>query len=138
MKYLTFEQIPVWQKAHELTLYVYKVTASFPKTEMYGLISQIQRSSSSIPANIAEGFYRSSTKELVQYLFIARGSIGETKYHLRLARDLKYLKEQDYIFLINEYENVGKQLNGWIKSLKEKIDHRSSIINHQKKGGDNN
>ena len=121
MKYTSFEQLPIWGKAHELILFIYKLTETFPKSEIYGLTSQLRRSASSIPANIAEGFYRNSTKELVQFLYITRGSLGETKYHLRLSKDLNYLMQKDYEYLISEYEIIGKQLNGWIKSLKNKV-----------------
>ena len=122
-KFYTVDDIPVWQLSHQLTLNVYKLTEKFPKTETYGLISQIRRSSSSIPANITEGFYRNSTKELIQFLYNARGSYGETLYHLRLAKDLGFINESEYINIIENYVSLGKQLNGWIKSLKTKINH---------------
>lgn len=120
-KYQSVEEVPVWQKAHELALLVYKLTEKFPKTELYGLIAQLRRACASIPANISEGFYRNSTKELLQFLYNARGSLGEVLYHLRLAKDLGYLKEKEYTLLRNGYDEVGKQLNGWIKSLRSKL-----------------
>ena len=98
-KYISYEEVPVWKLAHELTLVIYKVTNKFPKQEIFGLITQIRKSSSSIPANIVEGFYRNTTKELLSYLFNARGSCGETLYHLRLASDLKYLSNREYATL---------------------------------------
>lgn len=120
-KYQSVEEVPVWEKSHELTLLIYKVTDKFPKREIYGLTSQLRRSSSSIPANISEGFYRKSTRELLQFLYTARGSCGETLYHIKLAKDLGYLREVDYKLLKNGYHEVGRQLNGWIKSLRSKI-----------------
>ena|SRR3989338_1035284 len=120
-KFQTVEDVPVWQKSHELTLLIYKLTKEYPRDELYGLISQIKRSSSSIPANITEGFYKNTTKELIQFLFNARGSCGETIYHLKLSFDLKYIKEKDYLFLRKEYENVNMQLNSWMKSLRSRI-----------------
>jgi four helix bundle protein len=120
-KYKTVEELPVWQKAHELTLLVYKATEKFPKSEMYGLTSQIRRSSSSIGANISEGFSRNSTKELLQFLYNARGSCAETLYHLRLSNDLHYLKLGVYRRLALGYDEVGKQLNGWISSLRKRL-----------------
>jgi len=122
-KYLKVEDIPVYNLAHELVLEIYKLTYKFPKSEIFGLISQLRRSSSSIPANIAEGFYRNSTKELIQFLYNARGSVGETIYHLKLAYDLKYISKKEFDVLTNSYNVVGMQLNGWIKSLKAKLDH---------------
>jgi len=122
-KYNTVEDTPVWQLSHKLTLDVYKLTENFPKTEAYGLTSQIRRSASSVPANITEGFYRNSTKELVQFLYNARGSYGETLYHLRLAKDLRFITETEYDDVMESYNLMGKQLNGWIKSLRVKINN---------------
>lgn len=87
-------------------------------------MSQIRRSASSIGANIAEGFERNTTKELVQFLYNARGSCAETRFHLRLSYDLKYMNEQEYSHLRGILGEVGKQLNGWISSLKRKLDLR--------------
>lgn len=119
--YQSAEEVPVWQKAHELVILVYKVTECFPKKEVYGLTSQLRRSSMSIAANISEGFYRNSTKELLQFLYNARDSLGETLYHLRLSRDLKYLREKEYQILKEACNEVGRQLNGWVKSLRSKL-----------------
>lgn len=118
------EDVPVWQLSHKLTLEVYKLTEQFPKSEIYGLTSQIRRSASSIPANITEGFYRNTTKELIQFLYNARGSYGETLYHLRLATDLGFINKSLYEKILEDYFSVGRQLNGWIKSLKR------LVINH--------
>ena len=123
IQYKTVEGLPVWQKAYQLTLYVYKATKDFPKSEIYGLTSQLRRSSSSIGANISEGFSRNSTKELIQFLYNARGSCAETLYHLKLSKDLNYLDERTYQELKSGYDEVGKQLNGWIPSLRKKLSH---------------
>lgn len=121
MKYQNVEQLPVWQKAHNLTLLIYKATKNFPKSETYGLSSQIRRSSGSIGANISEGFSRKSTKELIQFLYNARGSCAETVYHLRLSKDLDYIDGKVYQEIRSGYDEVGKQLNGWISSLRRKL-----------------
>lgn len=121
IKYKSVEEIPAWQKAHELTLAVYKITKNFPKHELYGLTSQSRRSASSVAANIVEGFNKNTTKELIQFLYNARASCAEAKYHLRLASDLGYLNNKDHSPLKNGYDELGKQLNGWISSLKRKI-----------------
>ena len=84
-----FKQLKVWSKAHEATLFLYRVTQQFPKEELFGLTSQIRRAASSMGANIAEGCGRRSDKELARFLGIARGSAVELEYHLLLARDLK-------------------------------------------------
>ncbi len=120
-KYKTFQELPVWKDAHESTLLIFKTSANFPKSELYGLISQIRRSASSVPTNIAEGFYRKTTKELVKFLYIARGSCGETIYHLILARDLKYLRKGEFDNLNQRYNDLARQLNNWINSLKRRL-----------------
>ena len=115
----SFTNLDVWQKAHDLTLSIYKLTEDLPKEERYRLGDQIRRSASSIPANIAEGQARQTTQEYIQFLYQARGSLAETKYHLRLAKDLGYIQEEKYESLIDNYDSVGKMLNGLINSLKE-------------------
>jgi len=112
-----FEDLKVWQKSHELVLDVYKITRQFPKEEKIGLISQIQRSTVSVAANIAEGSKRRHLKEYIQMLSISHGSLSETEYYLLLARDLKYLSDTKYEELFNLSEEIGRMLNGLIKSL---------------------
>jgi four helix bundle protein len=87
-----FHDLKVWQKAHELTLAVYRTTAGFPRQELYGLTSQLRRSCASIPANLAEGCGRNGDAELARFRSIAMGSASELEYHLLLARDLKLVK----------------------------------------------
>jgi four helix bundle protein len=94
-----FRELKVWEKAHHLTLEVYKATTRFPREELYGLTSQIRRSSASIAANIAEGCGRGSAAELGRYLQMAMGSASELEYHLLLARDLKILATPTYELL---------------------------------------
>ena len=91
-----FRNLKVWEKAHLLTLALYKVTASFPRDETYGLASQIRRASSSIPSNIAEGCGREGDPELARFCIIARGSATELEYQLLLARDLNLIQPRDY------------------------------------------
>ena len=86
-----FRQLKVWEKAHQLALQVYKTTVNFPREELYGLTSQIRRSSMSIPTNIAEGCGRHTDAEFARFLQIAMGSASETEYQLLLARDLEFL-----------------------------------------------
>ena len=91
-----FRNLKVWEKAHHLTLALYPVTASFPRDEAYGLASQIRRSASSIPSNIAEGCGREGDPEFARFCIIARGSATELEYQLLLARDLKLIQPKDY------------------------------------------
>ena len=113
-----FRKLKVWQKAHLLTLEVYKATRSFPREELYGVTSQIRRAAASIPANIAEGCGRSGETELARFLQIAMGSASALKYHLLLAHDLKLLTPSRYEHLDNEVSEVKQMLNSLIKKLK--------------------
>ena len=87
-----FHELKVWQKAHQLTLAVYRMTATFPREELYGLTTQLRRSCSSIPANLAEGCGRNGDAEFARFCCIAMGSASELEYHLLLARDLNLIK----------------------------------------------
>jgi four helix bundle protein len=91
-----FRRLNVWQKAHDLTLEVYKATVRFPKEELYALTSQLKRAAASIGANIAEGCGRGSDADFARFLLIAMGSASELEYHLLLARDLQFLPEEKY------------------------------------------
>ena len=86
----------VWQKAHELTLAVYRATTAFPREERYGITSQMRRCVASIPANLAEGRCRQTDRDFARFVGIALGSANETDYYLLLARDLGYIPPQDY------------------------------------------
>ena len=92
----SFKELEVWQKAHQLVLQTYRVTDGFPDKEKYGIVSQVRRSAASVPANIAEGFGRRTTKELLQFLANANGSLEETRYFLLLSCDLGYLAKERY------------------------------------------
>ncbi|MBI3301818.1 MAG: four helix bundle protein [Deltaproteobacteria bacterium] len=112
-----FRELKVWEKAHQLTLAVYKVTVTFPRDEMYGLTSQIRRSCASIPANIAEGCGRGGDGELGRFLQIAMGSASELEYHLLLAHDLGLLNQADYKHLAQEATEVKRMLTSFIQKL---------------------
>ena len=117
--WMHWKDLNVWEKSHELVLEIYKLTSSFPKTEIYGVTSQIRRSASSIPANIVEGQSRNSTKEYLQFLYNARGSLEETRYFLFLSNDLNYIKESDYDKLEENCVETSKMLNGLVKKLRK-------------------
>jgi four helix bundle protein len=112
-----FKKIKVWQKAHYLTLDIYKATQNFPKEEIYGLTSQMRRASSSIPANIAEGCGRSGDAELARFLRIATGSASELEYHILLAYDLKLLSNQSFSRLSDNATEVKRMLSSFLKKL---------------------
>ena len=113
----TFRDLKVWQKAHNLTLRIYKITKKFPKDEKFGIISQLRRSASSIPTNIVEGFKRRSNKEYSYFLNLAESSLEETKYHLILSLDLAYITEKDFRELEELSNEIGKMLYGLQKKL---------------------
>jgi len=113
-----YRELIVWQKAHQTTLMVYRITAMFPKDELYGLTSQIRRASASIPANIAEGSGRESEAEFGRFLQIAAGSASELDYHLLLAHDLKFINEVDYVAVTDILTEVRKMLTALLKRLK--------------------
>jgi four helix bundle protein len=113
-----FRKLQVWEKAHELTLAVYRSTTGFPKDELYGLTSQIRRASSSIPANIAEGCGREGDAEFKRFLQIALGSASELEYHLLLAHDLGYIDQVSYTRLEQNATEVKRMLTGFIQRLK--------------------
>jgi len=114
-----FRQLKVWDKAHQLTLAIYKTTKTFPTEERYGLTSQLRRASSSIPANIAEGCCRGGDRELAQFLQIAMSSAGEVEYHLLLAHHLKYFDKQNYNQLNSNITEVKQMLSSFIKKLRK-------------------
>lgn len=113
-----FRTLKVWEKAHALTLAIYKVTEKFPKQEMYALTSQIQRAAVSVPTNIAEGCGKDSDAELKRYFVIAMGSSSELEYLLLLARDLNYLPEEIHKTLHNDLTEERRMLNAFIQKLK--------------------
>jgi len=114
------EELDVFKIAHKLTLQIYGLTENFPKKEIYGLTSQIRRSAGSVGANLSEGAYRLASSEYKYFVSIARGSAAETRYHLLLAKDLKYIDEKTYWELQEGYDRVIKMLTKLIYSLENK------------------
>lgn len=113
-----FRALQVWQKAHELTLAVYRATAVFPRAELYGLTSQLRRSSASIPANLAEGCGRNGDAELARFCAIAMGSASELEYHLLLAKDLRLVGASQHAELAGRAVEVRRMLAGLRQTLK--------------------
>lgn len=111
-------KLQVWEKAHQLTLAMYKATTTFPQTELYGLTSQIRRASASIPTNIAEGCGRDTETELARFMHIAAGSASELEYHLLLAHDLNFLPDAIYTELHTNITEVKRMLTTFTQKLK--------------------
>ena len=114
MRIERFEDIVAWQKAKNVSAQVYSL---FKSNKDYGFKDQIQRASVSIMNNIAEGFERSSNAEFRQFLYIAKGSCGEVRSMLYLAKELNYLSESEFNSLVNNLLEISKALSGLIKSL---------------------
>jgi four helix bundle protein len=113
-----YKDLLVWEKAHKLTLAVYKITCLFPKEERYGLTSQVRRASASIAANLAEGCGRRSDGEMARYVQIAMGSGAELSYHFLLARDLGLLLARDLGLLQSaEYEVLNADVSEIMRML---------------------
>jgi four helix bundle protein len=106
----TFEDLIVWQKAHACALAVYRLTARFPREELYGLTAQMRKAAVSIPSNVAEGFKRRSKLEKMRFLNIAQGSAEEIRYYLRLGRDLEYGRSDALDSLLEEVSKCWKPI----------------------------
>ena len=111
----------VWQKSMDLVVAVYRACKSYPKDETYGLVSQTRRAAVSIPANIAEGQGRRLAKEFHQFLAHARGSLLELDTHLELALRLEYMNQAQYCSLHQQIDEVGRLLNGLMRSINTNI-----------------
>jgi four helix bundle protein len=113
-----YSDLKVWQRAHQMTLRVYELTARFPADERYGLVSQIRRAAASVAANLAEGSRRASPGDFARHVSIAQGSAGEVDYFLLLARDLRYATEEQIAPLRTELDEIGAMLH----ALRRKIE----------------
>jgi len=114
----SYFELEVWIKARELATFCYELTKSFPKEEMFGLTSQMRRSAVSIPSNIAEGCGRNTSKDTLQFLFIARGSAYELETQFYISTDLKYLSEIELASVFEKIMECKKLLNGFINYYK--------------------
>jgi four helix bundle protein len=110
----TFEDLIVWQKAHQFVLSIYRLTENFPKQETYGLTSQLRRAAISVAANIAEGFKKKGRSDKARFMNISQGSIEECRYYLILAKDLGY---GDTKHLTNQLVEVSKLLQAYSQSI---------------------
>src|SRR5436305_818343 len=113
----SYRDLIVWQKAMDLVVEVYRSTGSFPREETYGLTSQVRRAAVSIPSNIAEGQCRHTTKEFLNFLSIAQGSLAEVETQLQIAHRLGYLDTDGTNTLLQRAAEVGRLINGLRNSL---------------------
>ncbi len=112
-----FRKLQVWQKAHQMALAVYRATAHFPRTEVYGLVSQMRRAAVSIPTNIAEGCGRAGEAELARFMGIAMGSTSELDYELVLAHELGFLEQNEHDQLSQTVEEIKRMLTAFFRKL---------------------
>jgi len=112
----TFEDLVVWQKAHQLVLGIYRLSKRFPRYELFGLASQIRRAAVSIPANLAEGFKKRTHREKLRFFNIAQGSVEEVRYYLILCADLKYV---DTTELRGHLTEVSRMFEAYMTSIRK-------------------
>ena len=116
----SYRDLRVWQEGMNLAEMSYQVTKTFPKEEMYGMISQIRRAAVSVPANIAEGYGRENRGEYIQFLRIAQGSLKELETHLLLATRVNLTTQPETSPVLKQCETVGKMLRSLIRALQQK------------------
>ena len=120
-KVSTYKDLIAWQKSIALVTSVYSLTKNFPSDERFRIVSQLNRAVISVPANIAEGWGRESTKNYLQFLRTPRGSLMEVETLITISGNLKYVNEQEYLKANKQIDEVGKILQGLIKSVQQKI-----------------
>jgi four helix bundle protein len=115
------KKLDAWKESIALVMLAYELTRQFPKSELFGLISQIRRAVISIPGNVAEGAARQSRREFVQFLYIARGPLSEVDTYIEIARRLGYIEGEAMVLVEKKLMDVDKILTGLIQSLKRKL-----------------
>lgn len=113
-----FEDLTVWQKAHQLVLEIYRVTKNYPQEEKFGLVSQMRRAAVSVPANITEGFRKQGIRDKINFYNIAQASLDELYYYIILSKDLGFIDNSSY--LVNQIEEIERMLAGLIRSIRGK------------------
>ncbi len=123
MSLKSHRDLKVWQMAMELAKNCYRATNAFPREELFGLTSQIRRASASVPANIAEGQGRNQTKEILNHLSIARGSLMELDTHLELSQRIGFLSQQELEKLFALSDQISRMLSGLRRALRRRLKH---------------
>ena len=116
-KIKSFKDLKIWQKGIEIVTDIYTLTKKFPKEELFSLTSQLRRSAISIPSNIAEGFKRFHNKEYKQFLFITLGSCAELETQIIIAKELKYIDENEEVKLVEKLDHICRMTSSLIKKL---------------------
>ncbi len=123
----THKDLRVWQQSMELVTYIYTMTKTFPKDEVFGLVSQMRRAAVSVPSNIAEGYARGTDREKLHFLRISSGSMSEIETQLMLSLNLGFISQEQHIELSEEITAVWKQLNALISSIKKRLSPQEQL-----------
>ena len=123
----THKDLRVWQQSIEMVTSIYKMTMTFPKDEVFGLVSQMRRAAVSVPSNIAEGYARGSDGEKLHFLRISSGSMSEIETQLMLSLNLGYIGQDAYDILSEQITSVWKQLNSLISSVKNRLSPQDQL-----------
>lgn len=115
----SYRDLQIWQRGLDFSIHIYNMTKDFPQEEQYGLTSQLRRATTSIPLNIAEGWGRGSDKSFANFLKISRGSLYEVETILEICFRLEYIENEKLTILTNEIEELGKMINGFIRTLEK-------------------
>jgi len=119
--YKKFEDLPIWKLAKDLAVEIYRVSKNEKFRKDYALVDQIRRAVISVSSNIAEGFERGSKKEFIQFLYIAKGSLGEVRSQLQVCFDLGYINKDNLTTLLSQTYDLSNQLGAFISSIKKRI-----------------
>ncbi|KPL00749.1 MAG: hypothetical protein AMJ90_07745 [candidate division Zixibacteria bacterium SM23_73_2] len=119
--YKNFEDLPVWKISKDLAVEIYQVTKGEKFRKDYALVDQIRRAAISVSSNIAEGFERGSKKEFIQFLYIAKGSLGEVRSQLQVCFELGYINKEKLNTLLSQAYDLSNQLGAFISSIKKRI-----------------
>ncbi len=126
----TYKDLDIYKGSYKLALIIYRITKKYPKEEMYGIISQIRRSSMSVPLNIAEGYGRLSEEDFKRFLKISLGSSNETSTLIEMSKDLGYITNREYSDLIKQYDILGRKIYRFIEKLVyKKQTSKNKILN---------
>ncbi len=120
-KITSFTNLDAWKHGHILVLSIYKITKTFPQSELFGLVGQMQRAATSITSNISEGFSRQSYKEKIQFYSISLGSVSELQNQLLISKDIGYIQKRTFMEIAQQSVIVHKLINGLIKKSKSII-----------------
>ena len=118
---LSYRDLIIWQKGIDLVLEVYKLSDCLPDKEKYGLCSQMQRAAVSVPANVAEGHGRDSTKEFIRHLSIAKGSLAELETHITIAAKLNFIDQEQFKTFTTSSQEIARMISGLQRSLRNKL-----------------